>query len=87
VIDVSGAAVLKSSRHKAEAEQFVAFLVSAAGQQTLVSSNSFEYPLRPGVPGPAGIKPFSELQPSPVTVAQLGDGSVALRLLQQAQIL
>ena len=87
VIDVSGAAVLKSSHHKTEAEQLVAFLVSGAGQQTVVGSNSFEYPLRPGVADPPGLKPFSELQPASISIAQLGDGSVALRLLQQAQVL
>lgn len=87
VIDISGASVLKSSRHKAEADQLVGFLVSQAGQHALLSSNSFEYPLRPGVGDPAGLKPFSQLQPAPITVAQLGDGSVALRLLQQAQLI
>lgn len=87
VIDVSGAGVLKSSRHKSEAEQLVSFLVSAPGQQTLVASNSFEYPLRPGTGDPPGLKPFAQLQPAPITIAQLGDGSVALRLLQQAQLL
>jgi iron(III) transport system substrate-binding protein len=87
VIDVSGAAVLKSSRHKAQAQALVAFMVSEAGQQALISSNSFEYPLRAAVSDPPGLKPFSDLQPAPITVAQLGDGSVALRLLQQAQLL
>jgi iron(III) transport system substrate-binding protein len=87
VIDVSGTGVLKSSHHKSEADQFVAFLVSQAGQQALLSSNSFEYPLREGVGDPPGLKPFSELQPAPVTVAQLGDGSIALRLLQEAQLI
>ena len=87
VIDVSGAGVLKSSRNRSEAEQLVSFLVSTSGQQTLVASNSFEYPLRQGTAAPSGLRPFSELQPAPITVAQLGDGSVALRLLQQAQLL
>ena len=87
VIDVSGAAVLKSSHHKAQADQLVAFLDSASGQQTLVGGNSFEYPLRAGVDDPPGLKPFAELQPAPITVGQLGDGSVALHLLQQAQVL
>jgi iron(III) transport system substrate-binding protein len=87
VIDVSGAGVLKSSRHKTEAEQLVSFLVSATGQETLVASNSFEYPLRAGTTEPPGLKPFAELKPAPITIAQLGDGSVALRLLQQAQVL
>lgn len=86
VIDVSGAGVLRSSSHKAQAEQLVAFMVSAAGQEALVTSNSFEYPLVPGAPDPPGLTPFSQLQPAPVTVADLGDGSLALHLLQQAQL-
>jgi iron(III) transport system substrate-binding protein len=86
VVDVSGAGVVKSSAHRTEAEELVAFMVSAAGQAALVTSNSFEYPLVPGSPQPPGLEPFSDLQPAPVTVAELGDGSVALRLLQQAQL-
>jgi iron(III) transport system substrate-binding protein len=87
VIDVSGAAVIKSSKHQAAAQQFLAFLVSAAGQQVLAASDSFEYPIRPGVAAPSGLKPFDQLQPAPVSVAELGDGSEALRLIQQAQLL
>lgn len=86
VIDVSGAGVLKSSSHRAEAEQLVAFMVSATGQDALVTSNSFEYPLAPGTADPPGLTPFSQLPPAPVSVADLGDGSVALHLLQQAQL-
>ena len=86
VVDVSGAGVLKSSRHAAQAQQLLQFLVSAAGQQVMVASNSFEYPLRPGAPEPPGLPPFSSLRPAAVTVADLGDGSRAIRLLQQAQL-
>jgi iron(III) transport system substrate-binding protein len=86
VIDVSGAAVLASSRHQAAADQFLAFLVAAQGQETIVKSDSFEYPLRPGVAAPAGLRPFDQLQPAPVTIADLGDGSEALKLIQQAQL-
>lgn len=86
VVDISGAGVLKSSHHKAQADELVAFLVSQPGQQALLASNSFEYPLRQGLGDPPGLKPFAELTPAPVTVAQLGDGSVALRLLQEAQL-
>jgi iron(III) transport system substrate-binding protein len=87
VLDVSGAGVLQSSRHQAAAQELLAFLVSASGQQVMAGSDSFEYPLRPGVAAPAGLRPFNELQPAPVTVAELGDGSEALRLMQQAQVL
>ena len=60
LVDVSGAAVLKSSSHKAAAQALVAFLVSRAGQETIAHSHSYEYPLRPGV-GPApGLRPFAQ---------------------------
>jgi iron(III) transport system substrate-binding protein len=86
VVDVSGAGVLKASKHQAEANQFLAFLVSSPGQGVIVDSDSFEYPLRPGVAAPSGLVPFDQLQPAPVTVADLGDGSEALRLMQQVQL-
>jgi iron(III) transport system substrate-binding protein len=86
VVDVSGAGVLKASKHQAAAQQFLAFLVSAAGQQVMLDSNSFEYPLHPGVAPPPGVRPFNELQPAPLSVGELGDGSEALHLIQQVQL-
>ena len=86
VLDVSGAGVLASSKHQAEAQEFLAFLVSAAGQETLVHSDSYEYPLRPGVAAPAGLRPFDQLQPAPVTSPSSATGRGA-RLLQEAQLL
>jgi iron(III) transport system substrate-binding protein len=87
VVDVSGAGVLASSKHQAAAEELLSFLVSNSGQQVIVGSDSFEYPLHPGVAPRAGLKPFDQLQPFPITIAELGDGSAALQLLQQAQLL
>jgi iron(III) transport system substrate-binding protein len=87
VVDVSGAGVLRSSKHQSAAEQFVQFLDSAAGQQTIVGSDSFEYPLRPGLSAATGVKPFDELQPYPISIADLGDGSAAVKLEQEAQLL
>jgi iron(III) transport system substrate-binding protein len=87
VLDVSGAAVLASSTHKSAAQKFLAFLVSAQGQRIIASGDSFEYPLRPGVAAHAGLPPLSSLHPDQAdTVARLGDGSLALTLLQQAQL-
>ncbi len=79
LVDVSGAAVLKSSSHKAAAQAFLAFLVSRAGQETIAHSHSYEYPLRPGVSPAAGLRPFAQLKPARLTPAELGDGSQALR--------
>ena len=79
--------MLKSSRHRAAAERFLEFLVSRAGQEVLAHSDSYEYPLRSGVPAPAGLRPFSQLQPASLTPAELGDGSQALELEQKAGLL
>ena len=95
VVDVSGAAVLKSSKLQADAQKFVAFLVSAQGQQILAtpgttagrSSLSFEYPIAAGVTTHAGETPFSQLQPYPITLAELGDGSGAISLMRQAGLI
>jgi iron(III) transport system substrate-binding protein len=87
LVDVSGAAVLKSSSHQAAAQRFLAFLVSRTGQETIAHSNSYEYPLRPGVPPYPGLRPFDQLRPAPLTPAELGDGSQALALEQQLGLL
>jgi iron(III) transport system substrate-binding protein len=87
VLDVSGAGILASSTHQAAAQKFLAFLVSAAGQRIIARTDSYEYPLRPGIAAHPGLPPLSSLHPDPAdSVARLGDGSQALRLLQQAQL-
>jgi iron(III) transport system substrate-binding protein len=87
VVDVSGAAVLSSSSHQAEAQRFVAFLVSETGQQIIAHSQSYEYPLASGVSTAQPLRPFEELQPTTLSIADLGDGRRAISLLQQAQLL
>jgi len=88
VIDVSAAAVLKSSAPQAAAQKFVAFLVSKQAQEIIgAQSASYEYPLAAGVTTAAPETPFSQLQPDPITVGELGDGSSAITLLQQAGLL
>lgn len=87
VLNVSGAGILASSTHQAAAQKFLAFLISAAGQRIIAQSDSFEYPLRPGVAANSQLPPLSSLHPDPAdTIAKLGDGSTALQLLQQAQL-
>jgi iron(III) transport system substrate-binding protein len=86
VLDVSGAGVLKSSKHQAAAQKFVAFLNSAQGETIIAHSDSFEYPIGSGV-SRTGETPFSQLQPNPVSIAELGTGAEAIKLLQEAQLL
>jgi iron(III) transport system substrate-binding protein len=87
VVDVSGAAILKSSKNKADAQKFLAFIVSKQGQEIIAHSISYEYPLDDGVTTAAPETPFADLQPYPISIADLGDGSTAISLLRQAGLL
>ena len=90
VLDFSGAAVLKSSQHQAAAQKFVAFLVGKQAQEIIASpkkSLSFEYPIASGVTTLSPETPFAQLQPYPITVADLGDGSTAIALMRTAGLL
>ena len=83
VVDVSGIAVLNSSENKAAAQKFLAFVVPR-GQEIIAHEDSWEYPIGSGVTTARRQKPFSELQPAPLTISQLGDGATAVALLQEA---
>ena len=88
LIDVSGAAVLKSSKNQAAAQEFLAFLASQKAQEMLGASDiDYEYPLRPGVVPNAKLTPFKDLQPPAINVSQLGDDQAAGQLLQQAGLI
>ena len=90
VVDVSGAAILKSSTHQAAAQKFLAFMVSKQGQSIIADpskSISFEYPLASGVTTQAPETPFNQLQPYPMTIADLGTGATAIALMRQAGLL
>ena len=87
VLDVSGAGVLKSSKHLAAAQRFVAFLVSKAGQEIIAHSISFEYPIASGVSTAQPETPFAELEPNGIDVAELGTGAQAVALLEEVQLL
>jgi iron(III) transport system substrate-binding protein len=87
VLDVSGAGILKSSTHQAEAQKFVAFLNSAQGQEIIAHSDSFEYPIASGVTTAQPETPLDQLQPNSITIPELGTGAEAIKLLQEAQLL
>jgi len=61
--------------------------VSREGQQIIADSESYEYPLAKGVVSTKGLRPLADFGPSPMTIAQLGDGQQALQLLQQVGLL
>lgn len=88
LVNISGAAVLKSSKHPEAAQKFLAFLVSRQAQTALGQSEvDFEYPLRPGVAPNKLLMPFAKLQPPAISAAALGDDRQAGALLQQAGLI
>jgi iron(III) transport system substrate-binding protein len=87
VIDVSGAAVLKSSKHQKAAQKFLAFLVSKKGQEIIAHSISYEYPIDSGISSANHETPFNQLQPNSISIAQLGDGATAVELLHKSGLL
>ncbi len=82
--NISGAAVLASSTHKALAERFVHFLVSAAGQTILAHSYDFEYPARPGIAPNPQLPSLESLGASRLSVVALGNDLEASHLIEQA---
>ena len=84
VINVSGAAVLKSSKHQKNAERFISFLVSKAGQQIIARSDDFEYPVRPDIAPNGALPPLASIGHTSLSVASLGNGELAARLIRQA---
>ena len=88
LVNVSGAAVLASSKHSAAAQRFLAFLVSKPIQTTIGKGDiDFEYPLAKGVAANPLLKPFDQLQPPHLSMAQLGDDRQAAELLRQAGLI
>jgi iron(III) transport system substrate-binding protein len=87
VLNISGAGILRSSTHQKAAQRFLAFLTSAAGQEIIAHSDSFEYPIASGVTTAQPETPFEQLQPNGITIAELGTGAEAIKLLQEAQLL
>ncbi len=86
VLDVSGAGILKSSKHKAAAQQFVAYLNSKAGQEIIDHSQSWEYPIAVG----RAADGRDAVQPAPTQLHHdrpAGHGAEAIKLLQEAQLL
>jgi iron(III) transport system substrate-binding protein len=85
-LSISGAGVIKSSKHQSEAQQLVRYLNGPAGQKVLADSKALEYPIGNGAAANPALKPLSELDPPTVEVASL-NGPKVVGLMQQAGLL
>lgn len=69
-VNLSGAALLKSAPHKAEALKLVAWLVGPEAQAMYTSEN-YEFPVRAGVPIDPSIASFGTLKPDTLTFEKI----------------
>ena len=85
---VTGAGLLKTSKHSAEAIQFLNYLLSSSTQQRIANS-ILEYPVIAGFPLPKTLLPLSEaLKRSPkIDFARLTDLQGSLNLLRAIGLL
>ena len=82
--NISGVAVLRTSKHPELADRFASFLVSQAGQRIIGQGDDFEYPARPGVAANPQLPPLSSLAPATLGVVKLGNDQAAAKLIQQS---
>ena len=85
-VSVSGAGVLKSSKHATDAQRFVAFVTGPKGQQTLADSDAMEYTVGSGVPADPALTPLTELDPPAIDPSSL-NGADVVELMTDAGLL
>ncbi len=85
-VSVSGAGVLKSSKHQKLAQKFVEYLTSIDGQKVLAESTAMEYSLNPKATPNPKLKPIADLDAPIVDITTL-NGAKVISLMQQAGIL
>jgi iron(III) transport system substrate-binding protein len=81
-ISVSGGGVLESSDKKDQAQQFIRFVTSRAGQEVLQKGTSFEYPVASGVSANPALPPLDSLQAPKVDPSTLNAQKVSDMMTQ-----
>jgi iron(III) transport system substrate-binding protein len=85
-VSISGGGVLNSSKKKDQAQQFLTFITSKAGQEVLEKGDSFEYPVASGVPANPALVPLADLQAPAVNPSDL-DAQKVTELMTKAGLL
>lgn len=85
-LSISGGGILNSSKKKDDAQKFLTFITSKAGQEVLENGTSFEYPVASGVPANPALVPLAQLQAPPVNPSNL-DAQKVTDLMTQAGLL
>ncbi len=83
-VNVSGAGITKSAKHKQNAIRLLEFLVSDSAQQWYAEANN-EYPVRPGVAKSATVRAWGDFKADSLGLAELGKyNASALKLMDRA---
>ena len=71
LVNATGVGVLGGAAERSDAQAFVDFLLSEAGQTYFVEE-SYEYPLIEGMDGPEGVPPLDTLEGPDIDLSELG---------------
>jgi iron(III) transport system substrate-binding protein len=85
-VSVSGGGILESSKKKDDAQRFLTFITSKAGQEVLEKGTSFEYTVASGVPSNPALVPLADLQAPAVNPSDL-DSQKVTDLMTKAGLL
>lgn len=85
-VSISGGGVLASSKHKAEAQAFVKWIVGKGGQTVLREGDSYEYAVGTGAESNKRLVPLNDLHAPKVEPSKLNSRKVT-ELMMQAGLL
>jgi iron(III) transport system substrate-binding protein len=85
-VSVSGGGVLKSSKHAADAQKFLAYVTSPKGQAAISESTSMEYAVGVDQPSDPALPPLASLEAPTIDPFTL-DGPAVIELMTQAGII
>jgi iron(III) transport system substrate-binding protein len=85
-VSISGAGVVKASKHQKEAQELVKYLTGRDGQKILADSGAMEYAVADGATNNPALKPLAELGQPDVDPAKL-NGPRVIELMQRAGLL
>ncbi|WP_414529256.1 iron ABC transporter substrate-binding protein [Nodularia chucula] len=86
MMNIAGVAITSSTKQKADAERFIAYLLRPSSQAFFAKETN-EYPVVSGVAGPVNQVPLSQIKTPNVNLTNLHDLPGTLELLQQAGVL
>ena len=86
LVNVTGAGILATGAENPSAQAFVEYLLSESAQEYFLTE-TFEYPLVDGMPGPAGVPPLEELGGPDIDLAQLSSLSETVELLTRVGLI